>query len=129
MLTRIAILSLTGAIGCGLRVLVRDWLMRCGLRPWWGVMAINLTGALAIGLLGGVVSARGDRMDASGAVVLVGILAGWTTYSAFAMDVVQLWLRGERAQSIIIWASTMLGAPLAALAGAALGACLSGGGA
>ncbi len=128
MIAQVVILSVTGAVGCALRVLAREWLMLRGLRPWWGILAINLIGALAMGVLAGAVAAGSGRMDAPGVVALLGLLAGWTTYSAFAMDVVQLWLRGERANCLAIWVATMFGAPLCALVAAALGAWLNGGG-
>jgi hypothetical protein len=42
------------------------------------------------------------------------------------MDVVQLWLRGERGHAAALWAATLVGAPLLALAGGAVVASFNG---
>jgi hypothetical protein len=46
MTTHLLIVSLCGALGCALRVLARDAMMRMGTQPWRGTFAINLLGAL-----------------------------------------------------------------------------------
>ena len=46
----------------------------------------------------------------------MGFLGGWTTYSAFAMDVLSLWLRGRRRGAVVLWAVTIGGSSLLALA-------------
>ena len=120
---QLAVVSLAGGAGCALRVLVRDGLQRRGTRPWWAILAINLAGAFAMGI----------AMAASGAApgprttIVTGVLAGWTTYSAFAMDAVQLWLRGERRQCAALWFATLAGAPAAAAIGHAAMHALAGG--
>ena len=109
-IAHLAVVASAGGLGCGLRVLVRDAVQRRGGRPWWAVCAINLVGALAMGaVMAGV--------PGPWATVASGALAGWTTYSAFAMDAVQLWLRGERLSAAALWAATLAGAPAAAFAG------------
>jgi CrcB protein len=115
-----------GAIGCALRLVARDVLMRNGAQPWWAVLVINLFGALLMGAVAG--SARSIEEQAGPMLVaaVTGVLAGWTTYSAFSMDVVQLWLRGQRASALALWAATLCGAPLLALAGGAAMAAYTG---
>jgi CrcB protein len=123
----VALVAIFGGVGCALRVLVRDAMQRRGHHPWVAVGAINLLGSLVIG---GVMA--GARL-ADGAVPVhavtaaTGTMAGWTTYSAFAMDVVQLWWRGERAQAAALWAVTLAGSPaLAWLAAMAAHAAFGG---
>ena len=123
----VAIVSVAGGIGCSLRVLARDAMMRRGAHPWWSTCAINLSGALLIGLVaGGGVSAAAKSATVP-MLAASGCLAGWTTYSAFAMDVVQLWLRGARSHAAVVWLLTLVGTPLAAFAGAAMARAALGG--
>jgi CrcB protein len=116
----IVLVSVFGGIGCALRVLARDVMQRRGRHPWVSVCAINLLGSLAIGavLAGAEVAGAGGVSRAVTAAT--GLLAGWTTYSAFAMDVVQLWWRGERMGAAALWAVTLGGSPMLAWLGAAV---------
>ena len=126
MLMHLLIVSMCGAIGCALRLVARDVLMHNGAQPWWAVLVINLFGALLMGAVAG--SARSIEEQAGPMLVaaVTGVLAGWTTYSAFSMDVVQLWLRGQRVSALTLWAATLCGAPLLALAGGAAMAAYTG---
>jgi len=92
----LVVIASFGGIGCALRVLVRDAMQRRGHHPWVAVAAINLLGSLAIGAVLAGARVAGDAMPVHAVTAATGLLAGWTTYSAFAMDVVQLWWRGER---------------------------------
>jgi len=56
----------------------------------WGILAINVTGSFAIGLLGGMVERESLR-----ALVLIGLLGGYTTFSAFSRDTVLLAQQGR----------------------------------
>lgn len=56
----------------------------------WGILAINVTGSLAIGLLGGMIAREDLR-----ALVLIGLLGGYTTFSAFSRDTVMLAQQGR----------------------------------
>jgi CrcB protein len=119
-------ISLGGALGCALRVLVRDALMRVGAQPWWGTFVINLLGALVMGAVAGSAASIEESAGPWMVVAATGVLTGWTTYSAFSMDVVQLWLRGERGHAVALWAATLVGAPLLAIAGGIAAASISG---
>jgi CrcB protein len=104
------VLSVAGAIGCAARILVRDLLVGDGRPAWIIVLAINLSGAAAIGAaMSGAGSPHGVAL-----MLCVGFLSGWTTFSAFAVDVVLLWRRGRRADAMWCWAATIIGAPLTA---------------
>ena len=128
-LSSILLLSVAGACGCVLRAWVRDALLRRFLATWWSVAIINLVGALVMGAAAGATQALTDAAGGWAPLVATGVLAGWTTYSAFTVDVVQLWLRGERAHAAALWAVTLLGAPALAFAGGALVRAAAGGGA
>ena len=124
-----ATLAVFGGIGCALRILVRDAMQRRGRHPWVAVGAINLLGSLAIGALLAAVRLPDAAMPTYVVAAATGLLAGWTTYSAFAMDVVQLWWRGERASAAALWAVTLGGSPALAWLGASAVRAAFGGGA
>ncbi|MFZ4575867.1 MAG: fluoride efflux transporter FluC [Phycisphaerales bacterium] len=54
----------------------------------WPTLLINVTGCAAIGLLAPML--KGDAK----LVLIVGVLGGYTTFSAFGREVVDLWARG-----------------------------------
>jgi CrcB protein len=79
-----------------------------------------------MGAVAGSAASIEENAGAWMVVAATGVRAGWTTYSAFSMDVVQLWLRGERGHAAALWAATLVGAPLLALAGGAAVASFNG---
>jgi CrcB protein len=112
----LAVTALAGGTGCALRVLARDAFLRRGREARWATCAINLSGSLAMGAVAAAAS-RGAE-GSLGATAAFGLLAGWTTYSAFCMDVVLLWVTHRRARAVALWAVTLAGsASLAALGG------------
>ena len=58
----------------------------------YGTLAVNVAGCLIIGLVGGVASSHGLFAAGSGARVFlfIGILGGFTTFSAFGYDTLML---------------------------------------
>lgn len=113
----LAVTALAGGAGCALRVLARDAFLRRGREARWATCAINLSGSLAMGAVAGAAASRGAE-GSLGATAAFGLLAGWTTYSAFCMDVVLLWVTHRRARAVALWAVTLAGsASLAALGG------------
>ena len=82
-----------GAVGSMTRWLVAVW------TPRWGTLIVNIIGSLAIGLVLGVLGARG-LIDTRWRPVLVsGFLGGFTTYSSFAFETVAYGQRGELAHA------------------------------
>lgn len=113
----LAVTALAGGTGCALRVLARDAFLRRGREARWATCAINLSGSLAMGAVAGAAVSRGAE-GSLGTTAAFGLLAGWTTYSAFCMDVVLLWVTHRRARAVALWAVTLAGsASLAALGG------------
>ena len=123
----IALLAVAGACGCVLRAWVRDALLRRFFATWWSVAVINLAGAFVMGMAAGGTQALADAGGAWAPLAVAGVLAGWTTYSAFTVDIVQLWLRGQRGQAAALWAVTLLGSPALAFAGGVLARTAAGG--
>jgi CrcB protein len=56
----------------------------------WATVTVNLTGCLAIGVLLAVLMARAPGHSWLRPFLATGVLGGYTTFSAFAVDAVQL---------------------------------------
>ena len=76
------LVALGAAVGSPLRFLVGLWLDR---RLHWGTLAVNLAGSFVLGLLIGA-AVEGRWL----ALLGVGFCGGLTTYSAFAVQSVQV---------------------------------------
>lgn len=78
-------------VGGGSGALLR-WLLG-GLVPSpWGILAVNIVGCVAMGLLAGLLGRSGGHEQAR-LLLGVGLLGGFTTMSAFALDTILLWTR------------------------------------
>ena len=55
----------------------------------WGTLAVNVTGAFALGLLAGV-------GEAATVILASGALGSLTTFSTLAVETVELWRRSRR---------------------------------
>ena len=91
-----AVVFLGAGIGGALRHLVNLACVRAfGPGFPWGTLSVNVIGGLLIGLAAGWFAFRSGGTSQSLRLFLVtGILGGFTTFSAFALDVSLLWERG-----------------------------------
>jgi CrcB protein len=110
--------ALAGGVGAVLRYLADLGVARlAGRRYPWGILAVNLTGSFALGL---VTSALPDQAFLLGA----GLLGGYTTFSTAMLDTVALWRDGERPASAFNAIGMLVLGLLAATAGLVLGSAL-----
>ncbi|MEZ5812912.1 MAG: fluoride efflux transporter CrcB [Rhizobiaceae bacterium] len=93
----LAIVAAGGAIGAGLRHLAGLAALRwMGAGFPWGTLFVNVVGSLAMGLLIAGLARRAGGTSAELRLFLAtGLLGGFTTFSAFSLDVAVLWERGE----------------------------------
>lgn len=103
-----------GAIGAGARFAIGQ-LARGADFPW-GTLIVNLTGALLMGLLAGALLRQGALAGSVWLFLGVGVLGGFTTFSAFSLDAVALIGRGAYGSGLAYVAASVLGA-LALFAG------------
>jgi CrcB protein len=84
-------------VGSVLRYWLSAWVFRIFARPWFpvGTLAVNLLGCLLIGLLAGLAERRRVFDPQIRLFIFVGVLGGFTTFSAFAYETATL-LRDER---------------------------------
>ena len=84
-----------GAIGAGLRYQA-GWASQhlLGVTSWpWGTFIVNIVGGLCMGLLVGLLASRSD--EPIRLFVAVGILGGFTTFSAFSLETLLMIERGD----------------------------------
>src|SRR6188474_1468786 len=97
------IVALGGAIGAGARHLVNFAALRLvGPNFPVGTLTVNIVGGLLMGLCAGYFalfySGGGQNLRL---FLTTGILGGFTTFSAFSLDAVLLWERGEFLQTAL----------------------------
>lgn len=114
----IALVALAGGVGAGLRYVVDALLMsRARTRFPLGILVVNASGSLALGALTGATAGAGEWP----AVLGIGLLGGYTTFSTVAVESVLL---AEARRTRDAWMNTVGTAAVcvaAAFAGLALG--------
>lgn len=85
-----------GAIGAGARHLFNVQMLRLlGPSFPWGTFGVNVIGSLMMGLLVGLFALKLDLSPEARSFLTTGILGGFTTFSAFSLDAVNMLERGD----------------------------------
>lgn len=108
--------ALGGALGAVGRYLVGLSLKTASGFPW-GTMSVNILGSLLMGLVIGWLSRQNGGSDALRLFVAVGILGGFTTFSAFSMDLFTLLERRDIAATVLYLGGSLLGGLVAFIIG------------
>ena len=113
-------IALGGALGAVLRYgasnLVYSW---AGRDYPWGTLAVNGVGSLLMGFLFVLLVQRWAVPDAVRGLLLVGVLGGFTTFSTFSMETVNLLLGGRFIAALLNVLVSVLLCVLAAAIGVA----------
>lgn len=88
----LALIALGGALGSTLRALV-GWAIPARALPW-GTVVANIAGSFLIGWLMARFSALGPASVRAHAFWVVGVCGGFTTFSSFSWQTVELFHRG-----------------------------------
>ncbi|WP_265587619.1 fluoride efflux transporter CrcB [Sphingomicrobium arenosum] len=106
---------LGGGLGALARYGVGKWTL-----AWFGsgfpvgTLAVNIVGSLMIGLAVGALEGVGQPAKL---FFVTGLLGGFTTFSAFSVDTLTLWQRGEASTALAYVAASLI---------LSLGACWAG---
>jgi CrcB protein len=109
--------ALGGALGALARWGVAEALPHQDAGWPWATLLVNLTGCLLIGVLTGVLANRSPEPAWARPFLGVGVLGGYTTYSAFAVEVVVLADAGALPAALGYVLASVLGGVLAVAAG------------
>jgi CrcB protein len=107
-----------GALGSMLRYGVGRWaiaLMGPGFP--FGTFVVNILGGLLMGMLAGWLARGGDGGEELRLLLGVGVLGGFTTFSAFSLELYNMITRSEVALAAAYAMSSVAGSVLAVLAG------------
>jgi CrcB protein len=90
------IVFLGGGFGSVLRHIVNVMSARIlGTGFPYGTLTVNVVGGLVMGLFAGYFAFKGDASQQWRLLLMTGVLGGFTTFSAFSLDTVLLYERGE----------------------------------
>jgi CrcB protein len=112
------IVALGGALGAWLRF-VAGRLVGASTFPW-ATLTVNLIGSFAMGLLAGWLARHGSHGEAWRLLLGVGLLGGFTTFSAFSLELVLMIERGTLGSAALYAAASVVGGVLGLFAGLAL---------
>ena len=118
--------ALGGALGALVRWGVAQALPRTSGDWPWATLAVNLTGCLLIGVLIAVLAARRPDDEHLRTFLGAGVLGGFTTFSAFAVEVADLLRAGTPVVAAAYVAVSVLGGLLAVAVGLRIGALAGG---
>jgi CrcB protein len=90
------LVMLGGAFGAGARYLTGSLTLAWfGPGYPWGTLAVNLLGGFLMGVLAGSIARSGSGALQWQLLLGVGVLGGFTTFSAFSLDAVNMLQRGD----------------------------------
>lgn len=99
-------IAMGGAAGATARAALGQWVDRWAGHTFpWPTLAINILGCLAMGMLDGILAARPGSAAWARPLVGIGLLGGFTTFSAFGLETARLIQRhtsGEAATYIAL---------------------------
>lgn len=106
---RLLLIVAAGGLGSGTRYLVGQWAFdRFGLAFPYGTLIVNLSGCFLIGAAVQAAAAQSWNPDVRLAVT-AGFLGGFTTYSAFNHETLQLLQSGASGAAMVNIAATLIG--------------------
>lgn len=118
-MTSLFFVALGGAIGSCLRYGVSELIMRFLTESTWPLATyiVNISGGFAMGVIFGWFSTTGVENTSLRLFLATGILGGFTTFSAFSLELYQIANRGSLGLAVIYGLSSVLLSLLALVMG------------
>ncbi|MCH4546447.1 fluoride efflux transporter CrcB [Rhizobium sp. WYCCWR 11279] len=115
------LVAVGGAIGSLLRYYVGQWALRLmGPSFPWGTLAVNVVGCFVIGVFAELIARKFNASVELRLLLITGFLGGFTTFSAFSLDAISLFERGEAVAGGIYIAASVGLSMAAVIAGLAV---------
>ena len=108
----ILFVAVGGAVGSVSRYLLGTWIQSVSrsIDFPFGTLTVNLIGCFMIGFLSQLAETRGVFTSETRALVFVGVLGGFTTFSSFGNDTINLLRDGETFNALVnVGANVILG--------------------
>lgn len=122
MAYKLLLIAIAGAIGTlaryGLSGLVHN---HFGKVFPWGTVAVNLLGCLLFGIVWAAIDQRGQPSGETRAIILIGFMGAFTTFSTFIFETEKLLHAGEWLPAIGYFAMHNVGGLAALVVGIAVG--------
>lgn len=100
MFNRYLVIFLGGGFGASLRFFTANLLAKTQINFPVGILLVNVSGCFLMGILATVLSQKAYLPDIYKWGLLIGFLGGYTTFSSFSMDVVNLLQSGYYAKAL-----------------------------
>ena len=99
----ISVVALGGALGSVARYLLGTWIQSASrsIDFPFGTLTVNLIGCFVIGLLSQLAETRGAFTPETRGLVFIGVLGGFTTFSSFGNDTLNLFRDGETVNALV----------------------------
>lgn len=114
-ISTVFLVALGGAVGSVSRYLFGVWIQSASRSvdfPF-GTLAVNLIGCFVIGFLSQLAETRGAFTPEMRGLIFIGILGGFTTFSSFGNDTLNLFRDGETVNALVnVGANVILGLAL-----------------
>jgi fluoride exporter len=109
---KIILVGIGGAAGSIARYLTGTWVQAVSQSvdfPY-GTLSVNLLGCFVIGALSQLADARGAFTSETRALLFIGVLGGFTTFSSFGNDTINLVRSGQAGNALLnVGANVILG--------------------
>jgi CrcB protein len=99
---RLFLAGIGGFLGSALRYAVTGFVQNWtgSIRFPYGTLAVNLVGCILIGFLSQLAETRGVFTAEARTLIFIGLLGGFTTFSAFGNETMNMWRDGDNALAL-----------------------------
>lgn len=109
MFKTIAMIALGGALGSVIRHFFNNSILTLVKTQFpVGIVAVNVLGSFLMGMLVALFAVSWNAPEHIRLFLTVGILGGFTTFSAFSLDTMLLWSRGDAAGAVLYVALSVI---------------------